>query len=635
MKRYIFTFLFFFPILLIGQENGALTCADGIDNDGDGLIDCEDEDCQSLPNEGCSICPGAISFGDIVIEHQPGCDLEDSDDIDSVLGVSDNPVNVGGDLPEALFLGDGGFVKIGFTNNLLINSGDDDPDLWVFEVGTVVEASIIAVQPADNFTLGEVMTAGLMDDDGDGYFEVGTIAGATSSIDIDAVLPGYANAELSFDAVEIRDVAGDSDLCNGITPGSDIDAVCALFTQVVDCAGNVNGTFEIDECGECLDPDDPLFNDCSNCIEGNPGTIDGGGDICFGDTAMAFSNGDAQITNGTSLVYFLSFAEQPTSNADVLVQNETGLFEMPNGVATGDKIFIFAALVDDSGIIDFDPDCGLISSGIGVSWLSPIEFLVTNDCNTANGELSVYFEVTGGLPELDGSLYEVSNLADITLNENEGVIVNLGQFEGQVYTIEAMDGAGCTGVYVSEVVACVKNAISLTSFEGFVLEEGNLIEWETATEQDNDYFVLERSEGQNQWESIAQIEGAGNSSEAIHYVYFDKEGLDKTFYYRLKAVDFFGQYDFSSIISLERNTTTPTATIFPNPVIHTAQVTIDAVPRSTRLSIYDVAGNEVYREKIGRFETTAELALDFLPAGIYFIQLESEKLELLKFLKQG
>jgi len=634
MKRYIFTLLLFFPILLIGQENGALTCADGIDNDGDGLVDCEDPDCQALPNEGCSICPGAASFGDVLIEHIPGCDLVD-DDVNSVLGVSDNPVGVGGDLPQALFLGDGGSVKIGFTDNILINSGDSDPDLWIFEVGTVAEASIIAVQPADNFTLAEVMAAGLSDTDGDGYFEIGTIGGATISVDIDVVLPGYANAELSFDAVEVKDVAGDSDLCNGITPGSDIDAVCALFTQMVDCAGNVNGTFEIDECGECLDPDDPLFNDCSDCIEGNPGTIDGGGNICFDGTAMAFSNGDTQITNGTSLVYFLSAVEMPSSMADVLDQNSTGLFELPNDASAGDKLFIYAALVDETGVINFDPDCGLISNGVGVSWLTPIEILVSNDCDDSSGEFSVYFEVTGGLPSQDGSLYQVSNLADLSLMENEGVIVNLGQFEGQVYTIEAVDEVGCVGVFVSDVIACIKNAISLAFFEGFMLEDGNLIEWETATEQDNDYFILERSAGEDQWEAIASIDGAGNSTEAIHYVYFDKDGADKTYFYRLKSVDLFGQFDFSSIISLQRETNTPSATISPNPVLQTAEVTIDAVPRSTRLSIYDVAGNEVYREKIGRFDTSATLELDFLPAGIYFLQLENEKIQLLKFLKQG
>jgi len=622
------------PITAFSQENGSLTCTDGIDNDGDGLIDCDDPDCQALPNDGCTICPGGISFGDVLIEHIPGCNLVDSDDTESVLGLSDNPVNTPGDLPQALFLGDGGSVKIGFTDNLLINSGDSDPDLWVFEVGTAVEPSRVAIRPMDAFTLGEVMSVGLADSNNDGFFEVGGIAGATSSVDIDSFLPGYANGELKFDAVEISDVAGDSDFCNGNTPGSDIDAVCALFTQPVDCEGTINGTLVIDDCGNCLEPDDPDFNNCSDCLQGSPGTLVPVDNICFGETAFVMSNDDAQIPEGSSLVFFISEEEVPMSTNDILVQSTDGFFEMPQGVSAGSKLFVFVAIVDENGVINFDPSCGNISQEIGILWLEPIEFIVFNDCDTATGELSVLFQVTGGLPTVNGNTYDVTGLASVTVEQNEEVIVNLGSFDGQSYFIEAIDEQGCFGQFLSDPVACIKNPITLNYFRGEMKADGNLLEWETATELNNDFFHLERSNGEGEWEVVTQIDGAGDSVKPLAYDFFDENGANDTYYYRLKSVDFNGSFEYSNVVSLERFTGGTSFTMYPNPVVTSVQVLLESAPRSTTIRVLDVSGKEMYYEKLPRFQENVEFNLEHLTPGIYFVLVENDKLEMAKFLKQ-
>ncbi len=45
----------FFSLCTFSQENSAILCSDGIDNDNDGKVDCLDFDCINLPNDGCSI----------------------------------------------------------------------------------------------------------------------------------------------------------------------------------------------------------------------------------------------------------------------------------------------------------------------------------------------------------------------------------------------------------------------------------------------------------------------------------------------------------------------------------------------------------------------------------------------------
>jgi hypothetical protein len=153
----------------------------------------------------------------------------------------------------------------------LTSLGNLDADLWIFEVGGIVESSELKLRPANAFTETQLQLFGIPDADADGYYEVASISGGTSSLDIDAVIPGFDFGELQFDAVEIIDVVDGE--CIGGTPGADIDAVCALSSiTLVDCADMPNGTAIIDACGTCLDPTDPNFNACIDCVGTPNGT---------------------------------------------------------------------------------------------------------------------------------------------------------------------------------------------------------------------------------------------------------------------------------------------------------------------------------------------------------------------------
>jgi len=299
--RFVFlVFLLLCISTIYSQENTALLCADGIDNDGDGLIDCEDLDCISIPTDGCLTCSNRLSFADVVFDYESGCAVSDVFP-DGALGVSDYNGFVT-DEPEFVFLGEGGFIKLGFTDNLLSNSGDNQDDIFIFEVGTLVEPLELLVRPEDILTELELISNGLIDY-GDGYYKLIDLGGATSSIDIDAVLPGYAQGELLFDAVQLIDILDRP--CTGATPGADIDAVCALYFIPIDCAGVPNGASEIDDCGDCLEPTDPEYNqsctDCAGVVNG-ASEIDDCGD-CLEPTDPNFNQSCADCSgtpNGTA-----------------------------------------------------------------------------------------------------------------------------------------------------------------------------------------------------------------------------------------------------------------------------------------------------------------------------------------------
>ena len=292
-----------FPLSLVAQENTNQACSDGLDNDNDGLIDCADPDCVTIGVQPCANCPGPNSFADRVLDYDSGCFLSDPLP-NGAIGAPDytgNPTQ----LNRFAFLGEGGFIKLAFENNLLTNSGDGTDDLYVFEIGVATESVDVSVRPLDATTLARVQAAGLADANGDGYYLLGRLAGATSSIDLDALVPGFGPDELKFDAVEVRDI--DDRNCSGLTPGADIDAVCALSTLLPDCAGVLCGTAIVDSCGVCLDPSDPNFNaSCTDCAGVLNGTsiVDACGE-CLEPTDPNFNQGCldcAGVPNGPAIV---------------------------------------------------------------------------------------------------------------------------------------------------------------------------------------------------------------------------------------------------------------------------------------------------------------------------------------------
>jgi len=306
-------------------ESTALFCADGIDNDGDGLIDCEDPECQEInSNLGCETCFGdGLSFADEVIAYENTCASNTQTDPELALGVPDfvsgtnNYVTLGR-----------GSVTLGFTNNTLINSGNSDPDLFVFEIGPAVEGSSIELRPLNQATEDLLISQGIPDADGDGFYDFGSIGGATASVDIDEIIGDFAFNAVQFDAIQITDIPGS---CSGSTPGADIDAVCALSS--LPCV-----------IGASCDDGNPntendVFDSSCNCV-GTPVCLADAGTLTITDdeveldtpevTVSATPDGNAVVPVGYSTLYVLTsgaglIIEQTGSSPSFSVST-TGLF---------------------------------------------------------------------------------------------------------------------------------------------------------------------------------------------------------------------------------------------------------------------------------------------------------------------
>jgi hypothetical protein len=88
--------------------------------------------------------------------------------------------------------------------------------------------------------------------------------------------------------------------------------------------------------------------------------------------------------------------------------------------------------------------------------------------------------------------------------------------------------------------------IQLLSFTAQCSDNDVLIEWSTATEENNDYFTILRSDDNEHYEDIIQLVGAGNSNNIINYSYTDYNAKDGNFYYKLKQTDYDGKNEVFS-----------------------------------------------------------------------------------------
>ncbi|MGB6036117.1 MAG: hypothetical protein WBG42_07600, partial [Cryomorphaceae bacterium] len=109
--------------------------------------------------------------------------------------------------------------------------------------------------------------------------------------------------------------------------------------------------------------------------------------------------------------------------------------------------------------------------------------------------------------------------------------------------------------------------IELISFDAELRGTYVDLDWETATEINNDYFVVERAGENLDWKPILTVTGAGNSNSLLAYSEKDRQPLDGLSYYRLKQVDYDGEFSYSEPVAVFNNQVESSHDVFmyPNP----------------------------------------------------------------------
>lgn len=170
--------------------------------------------------------------------------------------------------------------------------------------------------------------------------------------------------------------------------------------------------------------------------------------------------------------------------------------------------------------------------------------------------------------------------------------------------------------------------IELVSFTATCNGSSIEVKWTTASEKNNDYFILEKSYDAVNFSEVARVNGAGNSIEMQDYLVVDYGYYGGDIYYRLHQVDFDGKRTVSEMIDVRCGDyeLDPNVSVFPNPFM--SELTISLVNfgnKPATVEVFDVMGTLIMTKDIDAtgndYETV--LNLDNLSAATYTLRVST------------
>ncbi|GGK88067.1 T9SS type A sorting domain-containing protein [Rufibacter glacialis] len=176
--------------------------------------------------------------------------------------------------------------------------------------------------------------------------------------------------------------------------------------------------------------------------------------------------------------------------------------------------------------------------------------------------------------------------------------------------------------------------VTLTAFTVRKMAEGAQLEWATASEINNDRFVVERSVDGKTFEAIGEVRGSGNSSALVNYSFLDRAPHKGHNYYRLTQHDYDGTSESSKIIylSVKSAVASVAMTTYPNPATHEVTIKAGTISKEDQtFHILNAAGGIVKTVVLPKNEASVVLPLGEFATGLYLVKSGTS---VARFLKQ-
>ncbi|MEQ8878329.1 MAG: T9SS type A sorting domain-containing protein [Cyclobacteriaceae bacterium] len=194
-------------------------------------------------------------------------------------------------------------------------------------------------------------------------------------------------------------------------------------------------------------------------------------------------------------------------------------------------------------------------------------------------------------------------------------------------------GATCTGTGTacgdpswcdgSGTVTSGTLPVELVYFTGELVRKMVVFTWETASEINNEYFTVERLEGNSEFKEIQVVPGAGNSDGPLSYFAHDLKPPHGVSYYRLKQTDFDGKTEEFNTIMIHNFDKEVSVEVYPNPVSG-GEFFIDLYSQEDQIKILlsSIYGNEILSEQYNIYETGNRITVKLPPSmkpGVYLL----------------
>jgi hypothetical protein len=192
---------------------------------------------------------------------------------------------------------------------------------------------------------------------------------------------------------------------------------------------------------------------------------------------------------------------------------------------------------------------------------------------------------TGVPPYTSNSTFDASSLNQMWSSGKDGAAnSSIVAPAGVSIVPNLIGGAGTLGCFPALPVEMMR-------FTAVNKNETVVLDWSTASEKNNNKFVIERSSDGINWVSIGEVMGAGNTNSATDYTFTDVDPLNGTSYYRLRQIDADGQSSLSKILSVF--TSNPLISVSPNPFDDVLTI-VTTSKGEVNVAIHDIQGRLLY-----------------------------------------
>ncbi|GJQ42088.1 MAG: hypothetical protein JETCAE03_15860 [Ignavibacteriaceae bacterium] len=186
-----------------------------------------------------------------------------------------------------------------------------------------------------------------------------------------------------------------------------------------------------------------------------------------------------------------------------------------------------------------------------------------------------------------------------------------------------------SGGYIIKYIDSLYIPVELVAFTSTIEGHNVMLEWITASELNNYGFELERSFDEYNWMTIGFLTGKGTTSEKSLYN-FEDQLIRPIQFYRLKQIDYNGNFNYSRIITIE--TSLSNFVLFqnyPNPANPSTNISF-SVPEKTKVKIiiYSISGEvvkDLVNEEKDKGIYTIKIDLNDLATGVYFYRITTSK----------
>lgn len=346
-----------------------------------------------------------------------------------------------------------------------------------------------------------------------------------------------------------------------------------------------------------------------------------------------------------------------THKASIFIE-EGGRFQLNTGTGSANNFQFTGDTISVMGIFDASSDFHLQktnSKGSSMLIIGPnakidvtddiivngySKLIINNNCTQAFTGDDIYFRGTGGQVCGSGSLIITDDIR--VWNDQGKELKDIDEKNAQLAT------QVCPGFYFYRSSSdCANNKDPFPEVSPLPVEylainatqtpTGISLDWITAQEAQNDFFVVERSIDGISFERLGKVYSQGDSQTPQIYQYLDALPLSGEIIYRLRQVDHDGLSSLSPQVSLWVEGTyaeqAPSLSLSPNPGSATKGFTflqLSGLPQGSQVyvSLLDLQGRTLIPPKAYTLDHRGEITypLDYISSsGVFLVQVRNEQ----------